>query len=129
MRILRILQYSHVLHCLAMEEEIPLNDDKFSIVAIVFENKQAACHWKSKYSFLTKISITGYFKSLYKFSTHSICNILVTRLENIYVQSRITLASCDSEKLKANANTKFRERKFVQALFQYEMGLGLIHNP
>lgn len=39
MRILRILQYSHVLHCLTMEEEMPLNDDKFSIVAIVFENK------------------------------------------------------------------------------------------
>jgi hypothetical protein len=113
MRILRILQYSQVLHCLAIEEGVPVGDDGFSILAIVFENMQAAGHWKSKYSFLAKISITGYFKSLYKFSTHSICKLVVTRVENIYVGAAITFAHCDPQEIKDQANHKFRQRKYA----------------
>jgi hypothetical protein len=45
------------------------------------------------------------------------------------VESCIRFSNCDPEKIRAGANGKFREKNYLQALAEYEFGLGVTHNP
>jgi hypothetical protein len=76
----RTLQYNHVLLCLTAEESFPSFEDRFGIMAVVFEHKEAALAWSSQHSFLTKLKVTGYYQNMYRYSPHSTTPLFVTRL-------------------------------------------------
>lgn len=40
--LVRVLQYKHTLLCLTLDSELPMTDDRFLLLAIVFESKALA---------------------------------------------------------------------------------------
>jgi tetratricopeptide (TPR) repeat protein len=59
---------------------------------------------------------------------HASTAMLVTRPENIKVTNKFRLEQHAPEKVRASGNEKFREKKYVEALSEYELSLGLTHN-
>ena len=53
----RMLQCRNTLICLAMDSDVPIEEDKFYLLAIVFQSKEAAGLWRSEYSFLTQVKV------------------------------------------------------------------------
>lgn len=91
MQLLRVVQYNHVLLCLAIDELRPLSKQRNTMLAIVFANKEAAKKWNTEYSFLTILKIKNPYKSIHKFYTG--LQLVLTRPENIQIKKQIKMES------------------------------------
>ena len=68
---------------------------------------------------LTLVKVAEPYRSTHKVSLHSDNALLITRPENIKVQSKFNLASQSSEASRTRGNGQFKDKKYLQALEQY----------
>jgi hypothetical protein len=79
MHIVRIVQYGHYLMCLAFDTSPTMGEQRFFILAIVFEDDAQAKAWRLEYSFLTQVKVAEPFRTTHKISMHHDTHLLVTR--------------------------------------------------
>lgn len=91
LHLLRILQYGSTLLCLVLDNDLPLTEDKFFVIAIVFKDKVSAAEWRQEYSFLTLLKVSEPYQSRHKISMHSTTTLLVTRVDNVKVEAKFKL--------------------------------------
>lgn len=110
LQLLRVIQYNHVLICLAIDELCPLSKQRNVILAIIFGNKETAKKWSLEYSFLTTLKIKNPHKSIHKFYTP--LQLILTRPENIEIKRHIKMGNKQPEIIKNEGNCKFREKNY-----------------
>lgn len=126
-QLVRVLQYGQTLICLAMDELYPYNINRFVVVAIVFADREAAALWAESNAYLTSLRIRNPYRSIH--TVYSRTTFVVSRPENISVTRNFKLTVRSAEQIKSEANAKFREKLYQQALLTYEIGLGMIKDP